>query len=125
MSVPQGMLPLLPLVLTLLTPPLDVRPSHTLSRRAALLLAPAAALTGVSGAWADDDECDNACQEKRRKEYKEKLKARTAAANKKRIEDSKKGPVRKPTDLVENRRKTVDYSCVVATGSPCPTDEAN
>ena len=119
------MLPLLPLVLTLLTPPLDVRPSHALSRRAALLLAPAAALHGLPGAWADDDECDDKCLEKRRKEYKEKLKARTAAANKKRIEEAKKGPVRKPTDLVENRRKTVDYSCVAATGSPCPTDEAD
>ena len=113
------MLPLLPLVLTLVTP--DARPSFALSRRAALLLAPAAALHGLPGAWADD-ECNSACLEKRRKEYKEKLKARTAATNKKRIEDSKKGPVQKPTDLVENRRKTVDYSCVVATGSPCATD---
>ena len=36
----------------------------------------------------------------------------------KRIEESKKN-YRKPTDLVEERKKT-DYSCVLETGSPCP-----
>ena len=123
-------LPLLTLVPTLITPPFDTHQAQAralVSRRAALLLAPAAALHGgVARAWADDDDdCDDACEKKRMKEYAAKIKARAAAASKKRIDDSKNGPVRKPSDLVENRKKTVDYSCVAATGSPCPTDEAN
>ena len=116
------MLPLVTLALTLVTAPLDTHPRVLVSRRAALLLAPAAALHGLPGAWADDDDpCDKACLEKRRKEYAERIKKRAAAASKKQLEEYKKGPVRKPSDLVEQRKKTVDYSCVAATGSPCPS----
>lgn len=130
------MLPLLTsAALTLLTP-LDTRQapaSPTVSRRAALgrLVVPAAALWPLS-ATAEEivvpecgEDADDACFEKRRKALVAKTKAKAAAAAKKRIEDAKKGPLRKPSDLVETRKKTVDYSCVAATGSPCPTDEEN
>ena len=36
-----------------------------------------------------------------------------------RIAESKKN-YRKPTDLVKSRKDNTDYSCVAATGSPCP-----
>jgi len=36
-----------------------------------------------------------------------------------RIAASKKN-YRKPTDLVKERKENTDYSCVAATGSPCP-----
>ena len=124
------MLPLMTFALTLIAAPLDTSPARALvspavSRRAVLgiLVAPAVALYGPPHARADEDECDAACEEKIKKALVEKTKARARAAAKTRLEDAKKGPLRKPTDLVENRRKTVDYSCVATTGSPCPTDE--
>ena len=125
------MLPLMTLALTLLTAPMETHTSarvQAVSRRAALgrlIVAPAVLCGPLQVRADDDDDCDDACEEKRRKALVAKTKARAAAAAKKRIEDAKKGPLRKPTDLVETRRKTVDYSCVAATGSPCPTDEAN
>ena len=95
-----------------------------LSRRgvlSGLLLTPSAAFASDADLECEDD--DTACREKRQKAIKEQIKQRAKRASEKRIEESKKGPVRKPTDLVENRKKTVDYSCVAATGSPCPTVE--
>ena len=96
----------------------------TVSRRAALgslFLTPAAVFASDADLVCEDTDYE--CRDKQQKAIREQIKKRSKLATKKRIEDSKKGPVRKPTDLVENRRKTVDYSCVSATGSPCPTSE--
>ena len=125
--------PIMSLLLTRCQPPtMDAtgksmpRPIQ-LSRRAAvggLFLTPATVFAfDPADADLQCEDTDEACQEKQQKAIKELIKQRAKKAVKKQIEDSKKGPVRKPTDLVENRRKTVDYSCVAATGSPCPTSE--
>ena len=105
----------------------NTAPTMTLSRRAAiggLVLTPAAVFAvDLSDADLQCEDGDDDCLDKKQAAIKEKIKQRAKVSAKKRIEESKKGPVRKPTDLVENRRTTVDYSCVVATGSPCPTSE--
>ena len=99
-----------------------------ISRRAAiggLFLTPAAAFAAVDMSYltAECDNSDNVCIEKQQAAIKEKMKIRAKKSAAKRIEESKKGPTRKPTDLVENRKKNVDYSCVAATGSPCPASD--
>ena len=118
--------PTLSLLLTT-SPPHGI---NTVTRRTViggLFLTPAAAFAADTVDYltveCDEREWDKDCDEKKQKAIKDAIKNRAKRAAAKRIEDSKKGPTRKPTDLVENRKKTVDYSCVAATGSPCPTSE--
>ena len=64
------------------------------------------------------DEAD-ADEKLREKEAAEKK----AEALRQKIADSKKN-YRSPSDLMKQRWTEVDYSCVSATGSPCPPESA-
>ena len=96
------------------------------SRRAALcsvFLAPAAAFASDADANLVCDDEDDVCRDKKQKAIKERIKQRGKKSAAKRIEEAKKAVSlkenTKPTDLLEDRKKNVDYSCVLDSGSPC------
>ena len=107
--------------------PHPLGPGHAYTRRAALcglfVLAPAAAFASDADANLVCDDEDDVCRDKKQKAIKERIKQRGKKSAAKRIEEAKKAVSlkenSKPTDLLEDRKKNVDYSCVLDSGSPC------
>jgi acyl-CoA reductase-like NAD-dependent aldehyde dehydrogenase len=81
----------------------------TLMTAAVVAVAPEPTL--AMAADANADEAAQAAAAATKQAAKERMEQRIA--------ESKKN-YRKPTDLVRERKENTDYSCVAATGSPCP-----